>query len=248
MNKDAERSNLQSNLPIPPAQELILAMAPLNDVIKIFDSTIGNQDGIGSLESQDKFAALIGSCRENFPPSDRYLKAVIRIFVNQVEKNGGVIESDELAEIIFETMRSKEVAPNPDESSYLSFYVPIQNKTEAQGIAPIRIRQFAYHNDVSLRLWEAGAFLAEYFLANKHLSSGKKLIELGAGVGLTGLVVAGCCGASGVHMTDHTDACLLNIEHNIATNEEWLKKSGHSNASVTQVCCRASYFLCVAHT
>ena len=88
----------------------------------------------------------------------------------------------------------------------------------------------------SLRLWEAGACLAEYFLVNKRLSSGKNFIELGAGVGLTGLVVAGCCGATSVHMTDYTDACLLNMEHTIETNEEWLKKSGHSTSSVTQVC------------
>ncbi|CAJ1917261.1 unnamed protein product [Cylindrotheca closterium] len=186
---------------------------------------------------------MISSCRESFPPSDRYLKALISMFVNRIEENGGAIESDDLAEIIFETMRSKAVAPNPGVSSYLSFYLPIEKKGEPQGIAPIRIRQFPFHNDVSLRLWEAGACLAEYFLVNKHLSSGKKFIELGAGVGLTGIVVAGCCGATAVHLTDYTDECLLNMEHTIATNEEWLKKSGHSSSSVTQGYLEWSKFL-----
>ena len=229
-----ERHQAQIDLLIPPVQELILAMAPLNDVVNVVSSTIG-KGGIESIESQDKFAELIRSCTGSFPPSDRYIKTIIRTFVNQVEKNGGFVESDDLAEIIFETMRSKEVAPDPNESSYLSFYVPIQKNSEPQGIAPIRIRQFPYHNDISLRLWEAGACLAEYFLANKHLPSGKKLIELGAGVGLTGLIAAGCCGAQSVHLTDYTDACLLNMEHIMTINEEWLKRSGHSIASVTQV-------------
>jgi predicted nicotinamide N-methyase len=54
----------------------------------------------------------------------------------------------------------------------------------------------------------------------------QRVVELGAGVGLTGFVIAGCCGAKSVHMTDYTDACLLNLAHNILINNGWLSRAG----------------------
>jgi predicted nicotinamide N-methyase len=88
---------------------------------------------------------------------------------------------------------------------------------------------------VSLRLWEAGGVLAEYLLTHPHHVNGKVVLETGAGVGLTGLVAARYCGATGVLMTDYSVECLLNLAHNIAVNEKWLAKLGHS-PEVTQVC------------
>ena len=67
----------------------------------------------------------------------------------------------------------------------------------------------------------AGYYLAEFFLANPHLILGKRLLELGAGVGLTGLVAS--ASASSVHMTDYTSDTIANMRHNIVLNEQWLK-------------------------
>ena len=51
-----------------------------------------------------------------------------------------------------------------------------------------------------------------------------KIVELGAGVGTTGIIVAGLCKTKSVHMTDYTDATLLNMIHNVAINKEWTKR------------------------
>lgn len=219
----------------PPTEELLLAMAPIHEVIQSFNRSVSDGNCPGDFKEQDRFADLIISCREKFPPSERYLKALIRHYINQVEEDGGLVASDNLVEIVFQASLSKDMFPNPDESSYLSFFIPTGSPaSDASGCKLLRIRQFPYHNDVALRLWEAGACLAEYFLENKSRASQKRIMELGAGVGLTGLVLAGCCDAARVHLTDYTDASLLNLEHNIVVNKEWLSASGESPI-ITQV-------------
>jgi hypothetical protein len=213
---------------ITPTQELLLAMAPIQEVIESFNSSVSKGKCPSDMEEQDRFSDLINTCREEFSPSERYLKALSRQYISQIERDGASVESDTLAEIVIQVTSSKEGFPNPDESSYLSFFIPTDSfgKSDPSSKRFLRIRQFPYHNDVSLRLWEAGACLAEYFLANKSRTAQKKVIELGAGVGLTGFVMAACCGVARIHLTGCTDACLRNLEHNISINKEWLAASG----------------------
>jgi len=87
----------------------------------------------------------------------------------------------------------------------------------------VGIRIFPYHNDVGLqKVWEAGSCLAEYLIENSNIVRGKNVFEIGSGVGMTGIILAGLCGLQHIYMTDHTTACLENIEYNIEVNKHWL--------------------------
>jgi hypothetical protein len=54
----------------------------------------------------------------------------------------------------------------------------------------ITCRVASVHNEVGMKLWEAGFFLAEYALSHPELFQGKNVVEIGAGTGFTGLVLA----------------------------------------------------------
>jgi hypothetical protein len=77
---------------------------------------------------------------------------------------------------------------DPDLLQYLTFRI---------GSGVLAVRTGPFHNDVGLRMWEAGYFLAEFLVKNPHLVADKSVIELGSGVGLTGLVIQGKIGRDG---------------------------------------------------
>lgn len=66
-------------------------------------------------------------------------------------------------------------------------------------------------------VWRAGEFMAGYLVANPSLVRGKRVIELGCGTGLCGLVAARL-GASRVLLTDGSDTVLERARRNIALN------------------------------
>jgi predicted nicotinamide N-methyase len=99
---------------------------------------------------------------------------------------------------------------------------------------------------VALKVWEAGACLAEYLIQNPHYMKGKKGFELGAGVGLTGLVAMACCEPLSIHMTDYTEAGLNNLQHNININSEWIQKRVGSHVRLKEILTLVSAFDSIA--
>jgi predicted nicotinamide N-methyase len=157
--------------------------------------------------------------------------------VKNEEVEGNTIESDVLATLVYRLSLTKASMPTANESCYLSFRLPGGSKMYDNDNKEtlLRIRVFPYHNDVALRLWEAGACLAEFFLEHPNILARKDVIELGAGVGLTGLAIAACCKPSTVHLTDYTEQCRLNLEHNLQLNHTLLSRYGFSPDRIAQV-------------
>lgn len=65
--------------------------------------------------------------------------------------------------------------------------------------------------------WPSARILAMYLLHNSHLFLGKAVLELGAGLGVPGLLL-GLLGAKSVLLTDNSKSIILNLTHNIAAN------------------------------
>jgi len=72
-----------------------------------------------------------------------------------------------------------------------------------------------------LRTWEASLRLAEYFIQNPEFCRGKKIIELGAGIGLLSLVCAKL-GAKSVIATDVNPDVIERLHLNIESNKDIL--------------------------
>jgi hypothetical protein len=199
------------------------AMAPTHMVLDAFAEELSN--------NQHDFAIRILAMWHECGPSKRYLRNLVRRYIKRIEAEGQAVEDDDLLILVLKCSQRSDALPDPTETGYQSFWF----SDDTTDCAPLRVRVFPQHNDVSLRLWEAGGVLAEYLLTHPHHVNGKVVLETGAGVGLTGLVAARYCGATRVLMTDYSVECLLNLAHNIAVNEKWLAKLGHS-PEVTQVC------------
>ena len=92
----------------------------------------------------------------------------------------------------------------------------------------LKLRVYPHHNDVKVRrVWEAGTCLVEYLIQHPAAVRGRSEMEVGSGVGLTGLLVAGLCRPIRVRLTYFTDICLTNLVHNVeVVNRHWLEGQG----------------------
>eukprot|EP00752_Nemacystus_decipiens_P003848 g3540.t1 len=101
-----------------------------------------------------------------------------------------------------------------------------QREEEEAGGAFFPFRVANRDNEVGLRVWEAGRALSEFCLAHSELLEGRSVLELGAGIGMTGMAVAASCGARQVVLTDYAPKVLSNLEHNVEINRKRLWNCG----------------------
>ncbi|GMI27296.1 hypothetical protein TeGR_g790 [Tetraparma gracilis] len=178
---------------------------------------------------QDAFAELLAAPAANptFTPTDQYRLKLCKLFVSTVERQGGDLCSDSLSELMMGLVSSaSKVDPDdPDLTCYQSFTSPALRGT-------LGCRVALRHNDVGMRMWEAGYLLADFIIRYPELVRGRRVVELGAGCGLTGLVAAAIGGCESMLLTDYTDVTLANMKHNVEVNNGWLRACGVDPAKV----------------
>lgn len=233
------------------SQQYLHALAPIDNVIDAFIEEENtrlssmNITDAWSIQSQGRFAALIASSPDASPdlinaelevqfddieylPSEKYVAKLVKRYTTRLEAEGKELEDDNLASLVchFSMARISKL-PDPADSCLLTYRVPLVEKERGRDKYDLLgIRIYPQHNDVGVaKVWEAGACLAEYLIQHSNCVRGRRVIELGAGVGLTGLIAA-AIGAESVHMTDYTDATLENLSYNVSINNKWLEDRG----------------------
>jgi predicted nicotinamide N-methyase len=99
-----------------------------------------------------------------------------------------------------------------------------QNDSDEENLIVLKVWPAFTH--VGLAMWEAGYYIAEWILANEELFSGKRVLELGSGVGLSAITLARPFDPSypvdklpnAIYMTDYSDIVLRNCVDNMRIN------------------------------
>lgn len=102
---------------------------------------------------------------------------------------------------------------NAEAMHHVSYTVPTANSSVI-----VTCRVASVFNEVGLKLWEAGGLLAEYVIAHESEFHDRKVLELGAGVGFTGMVLACVCRSSRVVLTDYAPTVMQNLRYNVEIN------------------------------
>lgn len=66
--------------------------------------------------------------------------------------------------------------------------------------------------------WQAGLFLAEWAIAHPQRMAGRRILELGSGIGVAGIAIAKYCQPAAVCLTDGFWPVLENLLHNVSVN------------------------------
>lgn len=113
---------------------------------------------------------------------------------------------DGLCELIASTAMARE-----SDEDYSHFSVDVG------GDRVLSFRTSDRSNEVGLRLWPSAELFTEFHLAVPEAFREKRVLELGAGLGLCGIALAAACGAR-VVLTDGDARVLANLRHNASIN------------------------------
>lgn len=168
---------------------------------------------------QEKFTQLLNQCLE-YPPPTRWLRTLTKFIVNRIEMTTEAC-SDELVELAINCSlkKSKALKYDADELDNEAYYTIYDLERKK-----IAIRTMRMHNEVGTKLWTAGMLLSELCMMNSRMFENATVVELGAGVGVTGLCLALCDKPpQRIILTDYAGEAICqdtinNLKHNVSLN------------------------------
>ncbi|XP_078690806.1 protein-lysine N-methyltransferase EEF2KMT-like isoform X2 [Branchiostoma floridae x Branchiostoma belcheri] len=155
-----------------------------------------------------------------YPTSLSYRQAFLKYIIQQCEDAGQEV-CDDLYEVYTCLLVSTLEPTSP--CCYKTYTLPC-GKT----VVLREATQIISHGTTGLRTWEAGLCLAEWAVDNSAVFEQKKVLELGSGMGLTGLVISSCCSPAHYIYSDCHPNVLANLWENLVLNCKLREEGGGS--------------------
>ncbi|XP_077387575.1 protein-lysine N-methyltransferase EEF2KMT isoform X2 [Festucalex cinctus] len=125
----------------------------------------------------------------------------------QVE-SAGCEPLDELYDALAEVVAAQDVT-----EGYRTYLLP-----RGDGVSLLENVALISEGTTGLVTWEAALYLAEWALDHPQTFAGRKVLELGSGAGLTGVVVCHSCGPSSYIFSDCHQSVLQRLRDNLSIN------------------------------
>ncbi|CAH2004945.1 unnamed protein product [Acanthoscelides obtectus] len=181
-------------------------------------ASIGWNDIFNHLNCDDQLRLLNATVNSEIvvkhPINPNYQKHFLKHILNRLESEGIDIHDD-----LYSAYGRVMALPVSNES-YFKHYSA--DSVAASGRI-ISLKESGYlisDGTTGLRTWEAALALSEWIISNQDLFKDKKVLELGSGLGLTGLVLSTELAPNIVYLTDCHPAVLKNMQDNVRLNVE----------------------------
>lgn len=166
---------------------------------------------------------------EKHPLQVKYIIRFLRYVIDALESRNEEIHDDLYT--IFCDYQAKATQLDNGVYSYKHYCIAADREREI-----ITLKE--NHNKISqgttgLNVWEAALALCEWSIANKSFISGKNVLELGAGTGLSSLVIGKCCRPKSIVLTDGDDNVLDYLRENVRNNFQRNDEGQYFNGSTT---------------
>ncbi|XP_056393037.1 protein-lysine N-methyltransferase EEF2KMT [Hyla sarda] len=157
-------------------------------------------------------------CRK-YPPSLQYRRLFLSELIKKHERTGAE-PLDDLYSALAEVLNSEDPAV-----CYKSYCLPTGDLvTLSENVAIVS------EGTTGLVTWEAALFLAEWAIEHNDIFNNRMILELGSGIGLTGLVICKSCFPKKYTFTDCHQKVLQQLKDNIRLNGFMLEEE-HSVTS-----------------
>ncbi|XP_030751811.1 protein-lysine N-methyltransferase EEF2KMT [Sitophilus oryzae] len=146
-----------------------------------------------------------------YPLKLEYQKAFLKLILGKLEK-GNLKGSIEIHDDFYSAY-GRIISRNESNSEYFKHYV-----VDTDVISLKENINLISEGTTGLKTWQASLALSEWALKNKNYLKDKTILELGSGIGLTGLVIALKCIPKKYIFSDCHISVLKNLCQNIVTN------------------------------
>ncbi|XP_063228539.1 protein-lysine N-methyltransferase EEF2KMT isoform X2 [Bacillus rossius redtenbacheri] len=191
-------------------KKYILSATPLH----MFDiKEILGADCIMTDEVQKKVleSTLFHPTAKKYPPKLSYQKAFLKALM--VESSGAEV-CDELYAALCSTL----VGRGPSEDHHYRHYFLADGGAGTTSLVLKESCSIVSGGTTGLCAWQASQALSEWCLAHPAVLAGRRVLELGSGVGLTGLVACLRCRPASYVFSDAHPAVLRLLRENVARN------------------------------
>uniref|UniRef100_A0A1B6IS42 FAM86 N-terminal domain-containing protein n=1 Tax=Homalodisca liturata TaxID=320908 RepID=A0A1B6IS42_9HEMI len=145
-----------------------------------------------------------------YPVKEEYQRLFLKKLISQLEACGEEV-SNEVYKNYIEKLNS---------TSELQEHHHRHFRIEGKGFITLQeSTRFVTGGTTGLQTWEGGLALAEWCIQHSSEITGRRVLELGCGVGLTGLAVSVTCRPLSYTLTDCHPSVLSALEHNLRLNQ-----------------------------
>ncbi|OCT64009.1 uncharacterized protein LOC735173 isoform X2 [Xenopus laevis] len=144
---------------------------------------------------------------QKYPPSPQYRRLFLSELIRKHESSGAE-PLDDLYDALAEALNSEETT-----RCHKSYLLPLgESVTLCENVAIIS------EGTTGLVTWEAALSLADWSIENKDIFKNRSILELGSGIGLTGLVICKSCSPKRYLFSDYHNRVLQQLRGNIHLN------------------------------
>ncbi|KAM6956887.1 protein-lysine N-methyltransferase EEF2KMT [Aplochiton taeniatus] len=142
-----------------------------------------------------------------FPPSVKYRRVFLTELIKMQERTKSE-PSDELYDALGEVMCTAEGT-----DCFKSYLMPHEDAVSLRERVSV-----ISEGTTGLVTWEAALYLAEWAMVNQQVFTDRTVLELGSGVGLTGMVICRSCSPLRYLFSDCHHSVLENLKDNVQLN------------------------------
>ncbi|XP_062999506.1 protein-lysine N-methyltransferase EEF2KMT [Elgaria multicarinata webbii] len=142
-----------------------------------------------------------------YPPSVKYRRCFLSELIKKHESTAAE-PLDQLYEALGDVLNTKETT-----HCYKSYLLPTGDAVTLRESVAIISR-----GTTGLVTWDAGLYLAEWALENSAVFSNRRVLELGSGIGLTGIAICKVCHPRAYTFSDHHQCVLQQLSENVHLN------------------------------
>lgn len=149
-----------------------------------------------------------------YPLDIKYVVRFIRFIIERLESQDIEVHGDFYTTLCNFQSKTNE---NP-EYSFKHFQIKgNRNDTFDRIFVKENLNKISF-GTTGLGIWESALALSEWAILNKEVFCNKNILELGAGTGLSSLIISKCCSPKSVFITDGNDKVIDNLRENVSYN------------------------------